>query len=151
MKKLISLVILFSVTLALVSCERTQSAYSMLSEFISLYGAEGIIYSPECPEGSEGYIDSATAQRIFIFHGDMPKSYAVFLNSHVDGGAECGVFVCRDGAELSEVTEMCEERMRLLSSDNPVLIRSGRIIFYSTLRDSDRARSLWTKILKSYT
>lgn len=151
MKKALAALLLLVFALTFTSCETAVSPYRLLSDFVSLYGAEGIVYSPECPEGSEGYIDSSTAHRIFIFHGDMPKSYAVFLNSHVDGGAECGVFVCRDGAELSEVTEMCEERMRLLSSDNPVLIRSGRIIFYSTLRDSDRARSLWTKILKSYT
>ena len=41
---LISLVLLFS----LISCQREVSAEGLLSEFISAYGAEGVIYSSEC-------------------------------------------------------------------------------------------------------
>ena len=151
MKKLLSLILLLTVTVALVSCGRTQSAYSMLSEFITLYGAEGVIYSPECPEGSDGYMNENMEERIFIFHGDMPKNYAVFLNTHVDAGAECGAFVCRDAAEVAEVLDMCEERMTLLGCKSPLLFRSGVTVFYSTLGQQQRAEELWTKIIRSHT
>ena len=152
MKRLCATLLFLTLAASLTSCGSHESAYTMLSEFITLYSAEGVIYSPECPEGTEGYIDTTTVSRIFILHGVMPENYAIFLNSHVDYGAECGVFVCRDAAERDEVIEMCEERMRLLSGgDNSLLLRSGNVVFYSTLRQRERAETLWSKIIRSYT
>ena len=152
MKRLISVILLLATLFSISSCVRDVSAYSMLTDFITAYPAEGVIYSPECSEGSEGYIDSSVASRIYVFHGELPRNFAVFLNNHADFGSECGVFFCRDEAERAQVTEMCEERMRLLSGgEHTLLLRSGNIIFYSTLRDRDRAESLWTKILRSHT
>ena len=66
MKKTVSLIIIFTL-LFLTSCERKQDAYEILNEFVSLYGAEGIIYSPSLSEGQSGYIREGVVERIFLF------------------------------------------------------------------------------------
>ena len=149
-----SLVFLVAVCLALtlVSCNRDIRAVDMLEEFCELYGCEGVIYSPERAEGEDGYMREDLFHAIYTYHGTPPKSYAVMLNSHTQSYSECGVFICRDTAELSSVKECVIERQTLLmAGESAVISISGNILFYSTFGETDKVLSAWKKIISSYT
>ncbi len=150
MKRLISILLLPTMLLSLFSCGEQKNAYSLLSEFVSSYGAEGIIYSPEISEGHDGYIPDGLVEKIYIYSGRFPDEFAIFLNSHPDFGAECAVFICRDAEERATVLEACFERLRLLGrgSDTAFVKRQGSIIFYSTMKDRKRAEELWREIIR---
>ena len=151
MKKIILLLILFvSLTLSLFSCEKEISAYNALSEFVTAYGAEGVVYSPEIPEGGEGYIPDGLIERIYIYSGKFPENYAIFLNSRTEGFFECGVFVCDDANSLLSLEEACLERIRLLSvSGGQGFIKiNGMTVFYAVLEDRDRAEKIWCEIIR---
>ena len=85
-----------------------------------------------------------------MFYQDFPDNFAIFLNSHADYGSECGVFVCDGGIGISEVEEMCLERIRLLGrgGENSFILREGRVVFYSTMSDGERARGIWRTLGK---
>ena len=137
--------------LSLFSCTAEPSAESMLRDFLYSYGVEGIIYSPDTPEGGEGYITEELFRRIYLYDGDLPTNCAIFLNPRTDDFVECAIFVARDEDERAAISDMCIERVSILDTDGDraFIIRSGRIIFYSTLKDKDRAEEIITKILKS--
>ena len=150
MMRPLSLFIILSLFLAsLCSCGSEPDAYEMLCEFVRVYGAEGVVYSPSIPEGKEGYMPSELADRIYRFSGKPPDNFAVLLNSHTDGFYECGVFVSADADSLSSITETCLERVRLLSGagENGFVKVNGRVVFYSTLSDRDRAERIWREII----
>lgn len=152
MKKYLLFVSFLVLSLLLISCGYTADPDEMLSDFLLLYGAEGVVYTSDAGEGEEGYISPELFSSAFRFYNTSPKSFALFLNSHTDSASECGVFVCRDGAEREAVTEACLERMSLLSAgENKLLLVSRNIVFYSTMTEKDRARDLWSKILASHT
>ena len=112
MKKIITIFVLLSLLLGLSSCKNEPNAYELLSDFVNSYGAEGIIYSPLISEGEKGYMPSGMVERIYIFCGNLPRNFAVFLNSHADSRSECGVFVCSDAAQCQIVEEACLESGR---------------------------------------
>lgn len=149
MKKTALILIPFILIFALCSCQKEVSATAILSEFISAYGAEGIIYSSESAEGDDGYLRVEVLSKIYLSGDRFPENWAIFLNSHADYGSECGVFVCDSADMRLSVEEMCLERIRLLSGgENSFVIRSGNIVFYSTMQDGERAERLFKKILK---
>ena len=148
--RLLSLFIILSLLVAsLCSCGGEPDAYEMLKEFVYVYGAAGVVYSPRIPEGQEGYLPPELIDRIYRYSGHMPDNFAVLLNSHTDAFYECGVFVCTDADSLSAITETCFERVRLLSGagDNAFVKVSGMTVFYSVLRDRDRAEKIWREII----
>jgi hypothetical protein len=151
MKKTIAL-ILFIVILSfsLCSCERQQDAHKMLNEFIFTYGAEGIIYSPKISEGYDGYIHDGLIKKIYRFYGVFPENYAIFLNAHPDFSVECGLFICTDADMVDRVEEMCFERIKLLAmgDDRAFVKQSGRVVFYSTMPDRDRAEKIFNEIIR---
>ena len=149
MKKIALILIPFILISTLCACQSEVSAEELLSEFISAYGAEGIIYSSECVEGDEGYLPEETLSKIYLYSGRFPENWAIFLNSHATYGSECGVFVCDSADMRLSVEKTCLERVRLLSGgENSFVIRSGNIVFYSTMQDGERAERLFKKILK---
>lgn len=150
MKRLLIFTLALVLTLSmLVSCEAEPSSDELLREFISTYGAEGVIYSSECAEGDVGYLPRETLAKIYIYSGRFPENYAIFLNSRAGYGSECGVFVCDDADMRLSVEEMCLERIRLLSGgDNAFVTRSGNIVFYSTMKERGRAEEIFKKIIK---
>lgn len=150
MKRLISILLLLTFTLSLFSCKEQRDAYSLLSEFVSAYGAEGVIYSPDISEGHDGYITDGLVEKIYDFSGRFPDEFAIFLNSHPDFGSECAVFICADAQERELVEEACLKRIRLLGrgSDTSFIKRQGSIIFYSTMKDKKRAEELWREIIR---
>lgn len=152
MRKAFLLFILLLCCSSFASCESKPSAQAMLSDFCRLYGAEGVIYSPEAREGEDGYITPKLFSDVYLFYGAPPKNYAIMLNSRTDLSAECGAFISDNGAELSMIEEMCRERISTLGAEQrAVIIRSGSIVFYSTLTDTASAREIWYSIIRSHT
>lgn len=150
MRRVFCAFLLIATLFALVSCGESRPAFEMLSEFVSAYGAEGVIYRSDAFEGEEGFIEYDLLKKIYVFYKDFPEEFAIFLNSHADYGSECGVFVCGDAGEAAEVSEMCLERIKLLDrgGDGSFVIREGSIVFYSTMSDSERARKIWKAVAK---
>lgn len=150
MRRFFCIMIIISLALSFVSCGKRRSASDILSEFVSVYGAEGIIYRSDAEEWDEGYAEYDLLKKIYLFYQDFPEKFAIFLNSHADYGSECGVFICRDAAECESVSEMCLERIRLLDrqGERSFVLREGKLVFYSTLSDADRARRIWNTLNK---
>ena len=149
MKKTALILISLTLLFALFSCHSEVIAEGLLSEFISAYGAEGIIYSSECSEGDEGYLPPETLEKIYVYSGRFPENWAIFLNSRAGYGSECGVFVADSADMRLAIEEACLERVRLLSGgENSFVIRSGSVVFYSTMQDGERAERIFKKILK---
>lgn len=143
------LVLLISVY-SFCSCKKEVDPKGALGEFIAAYGAEGIIYSPEIPEGNPGYIPDGLLEKIYVFSGRFPESYAIFLNSRPEYGYECAVFVCDDADCVAMMEECCLERIRLLDGGmkRSFIIKSKNIVFYSTMKDKERAEKIWREIIR---
>ena len=150
MKKILSAILLVCIPLTLCSCRDQPDAYQLLSEFVSAYGAEGTIYSPSVPEGEDGYVREGLPKMIYLFSGEFPENYAIFLNGHTDPSSECAIFVCQDANMLNMVEEMSLERIRLVAAgaDYAFVRRSGNICFYSTLKQRDRAEKIFSEIIR---
>ena len=152
MNKILSLLLLLCMVFSLTSCEKNVDAYDLLTEFISTYGAEGIIYSPIVPEGDDGYVRDGLTKRIYLYSGEFPENYAIFFNGHTDFSSECAVFVCTDADTLAMVEEMSLERIRLVASgaDHAFVRKSGSICFYSTMKDRARAEKIFSEIIRKF-
>ena len=150
MKRFLTVLLCVIITMTFTSCRGERPAHELLSDFISAYGAEGIIYTPTAKEGEDGYATSELLDKIFVYEGQFPEDFALFLNSHVDYASECGVFVCESVEERSRVEEMCAERIRLIArgSNKSFISRSGLTVFYSTMTDRARSEKIWGQILK---
>lgn len=150
MKRFLTVLLCLITAMTLTSCRGERVAHELLSDFVSAYGAEGIIYTPTAKEGEDGHVTSELLDKIFVYEGEFPENFALFLNSHVDYASECGVFVCESVEERSRVEEMCAERIRLIArgSDKSFISRSGLTVFYSTMTDRVAAEKIWGQILK---
>lgn len=151
MKKVIVLIIVSAVLVSMLSsCTEQRDAYEMLTEFITAYGAKGIIYSPRIGEGEVGYVPDGLVEKIYVFSGRFPENYAIYLNSRADLPSECGIFVCENAAMLSMMEEACLERARLLvqGGDYAFVKRQGSVVYYSVMHDAERAERLWHEIIK---
>lgn len=151
MKRAISLILLIILLVhTLSSCEAERDAYEIVRDFVSAYGAEGVIYSPRFTEGEEGYIRDDLVRKIYVFSGRFPENYAVFLNSRLDFSSECGAFVSSDAEMLGMIEEMCLERIRLLSEggSHAFVKRSRNLVFYSTMKDRARAEKIFSEIIR---
>ena len=149
MRNVLALIIAISILGLLLSCGREPSAEEIINEFMAAYGMEGVVYASGKESYEEGYIAEGLIEKIYVYDGEFPEKFALCLNSHSHKGSEVAVFVCRDENERSAVNEMCLERTRLVSEnkENVVVVRSGRIIAYSTLEDPKRAEELLRKII----
>ena len=151
MRKIIAVLLFVTGLLAsLSSCAKTPDADKMLLEFMEIYSAAGVIYTPTAEEGEDGYIEDELFRKIYIFEGAVPERFAILLNFHADSRAECGVFVCQSSEERERVTEMCRERIKLLGqgSESAFITVSGAVVFYSTMPDRARAEAIWQKIVR---
>ena len=150
MKKFISLILLLCMLLSFSSCEEKRDAYQLLSEFIHAYGAEGTIYSPTVSEGDDGYIREGLVDEIYLFSGEFPDNYAIFMNHHPDFSSECAIFICSDADMMNMVEEMALERIRLIApgADYAFVKMSGSICFYSTLKQRARAEKIFNEIIR---
>lgn len=151
MKRVLSLLlIIVFISSFLASCVRERDAYTLVNEFVTVYGAEGIVYSPRFSEGERGYIPKGLLEKIYVYYGNFPENYAIFLNSHPTNPVECGAFVCDGADSLASAEEMCLERIRLLSNggSHAFVKVSGMTVFYSTMQDRERAEKIWREIIR---
>ena len=151
MKRIIAFVTLLSVLMIFTSCQRDCSADKLICDFVSLYGIDGTVYSFSPSDADSSVLSSELFAKIFPDADVMPEDCSVLLNYRADYGAECGVLVCRSDTDRQPISEMCKRRMELVDpdGDSHLLIRCGRIVFYSTLRDTQRADGIITKLLSS--
>lgn len=149
MKRVLSIFTVL-ILLFITSCGTEPNACAMLEEFLAIYSAEGVVYSPSIPEGEHGSLREDTFEKIYVYRGEMPKNCAIFLSSHIDTASECGVFVCQSDTELIAITEACRERMRLLAGEGGgIIISSGSIVFYSTMSEPSVVEACWRRVLSS--
>ena len=150
MKKTLYLVCIALSVLQLFSCAKRLSANDLLSEFADLYCLDGVIYSPEKKVGEEGYVYEGLMERVYTYEGNFPENYAVILNARTDFSSECGVFVCVDATQRGMIEQMCRDRIILLTgdSDGGIIIRSGLVVFYSTLDGGENVENAWKKIIR---
>ena len=143
MKKL--LLLPFLCLFILSSCSEPLPPVDLLSEFVRSYGAEGIIYHSEAKEGDEGYL-SPELKNLAFGDREMPKSYAILLNIHLDTATECGVFLIE--GDRDEILELCATRTALLDprGERTYLAIYGRYAFYSTLSDKAKAKRIADKV-----
>lgn len=144
-KNIFLICIILMLCLSVSSCQPKQTAYEIVSEFTKAYGAEGIIYSPHIPEGQPGYVGDGLIERAYHFSGRFPDDYAILLNSHTTDPSECGAFICNDADMLASAEEFCLERVRLLGGG--FVKRRGRVVYYSTMKDVERAERLFKEII----
>ena len=148
MKKTLSLVIMLLLVPNLVCCHKEQSAENMMNDFLYSYGASGTVYSPSRSEGEYGYVTSELLNLIYVYDSDFPESFAIFLNPRSDYGSECGFFVAKGEDERERIVDMCEERLSLIArGDEGFIITRGRVVFYSAMEDSERARRVAKRVI----
>ena len=142
------LVLLLLCIFIFTSCGESPDVTSLTEEFVSSYGASGILYSTKFKEGQDGYIDSYLEERLFGSDANGLE-YAVFLNTHLDYASECGAFLT-PGGKKDAVIEICQRRMDLLdpSGECSFIRIYGDVVFYSTMRDKDRAERFADLIFK---
>ena len=141
LRRFFSLLVIASILSSLVSCSYECSAYSVLSEFKALYGAEGTVYAFGLPEGDDGYLELELYEKIYDTKGAVSREFAIFLNPRPELGPECAIFVCSGEEERAEALELSVKRMSLIDPEGKcsLLIRAKNIVFYSTLKDKQRA------------
>ena len=145
LKNIFLICIISMLFLSMFSCQEEQTAYEIISEFTRAYGATGIIYSPHIAEGQPGYVGDGLIERAYHFSGRFPDDYAILLNSHTTEPSECGAFICQDADTLASAEEFCLERVRLLGGG--FVKRRGRVVYYSTMQDAERAERLFKEII----
>ena len=123
------------------ACQPPAPPVDLLSEFVKSYGAEGIIYHSEAKEGEEGYLSAELASLAFG-ERELPKSYAILLNIHLDTPVECGLFLIEGNKK--ELLELSAARTSILDpeGERTYIAIYGDYVFYSTLSDKDRARRI---------
>lgn len=142
MKKL--LLLPFLCLFILSSCSEPLPPNDLLAEFVKSYGAEGIIYHSEAKEGDEGYLSPQLA-RLAFGDRELPKSYAILLNIHLDTHTECGLFLIEGNKK--ELLELSASRTSILDprGDRTYIAIYDSYVFYSTLSDRERAQKIADK------
>ncbi len=137
--------------ISLLSCDSEPRSDVLMADFLYSYGAEGVVYSSSAREGEVGYASRELLGKVYIFEGEFPKSYALLLNSKSGYGSECGFFVAESESERERIVDMCEERLSLLTrGEGGVIISRGRVVFYSSLSDGERAEKIAKRVIASH-
>ncbi len=140
----------FALCFSLFSCEKSISCYEFLTEFSAEYPLDGVIYHSSAEEYEDSYLSEELFRTVYIYSGDIPSDFALFLNSRPSRGEECGIFKARDARERRELISMCYERCGLVSERGSeyLVLTSGDFVFYSTLSDNERAKNIFESIIK---
>ena len=83
MRRIFCIFLIIILCFGFVSCRERRPASHILSEFVSAYGAEGVIYRSDAEEWDDGYIEYDLLKKIYVFYEDFPEDFAIFLNRHV--------------------------------------------------------------------
>ncbi len=149
MKKL-CIVILIAVCLILSSCSDGISPYELMSRLGREYPVSGVLYHSGVLPHESGYLGEELFKSVYIYSGDMPEDFAVYLNMRPGRGGECGAFSAGDAEVRRTLVSMCYERCRLVAENESdiLVLTSGNLVFYSTLSDPVRARKIFDSIIK---
>ena len=133
MKKIVCLFLVFSV-LCLSSCRgKYKDTYSIVTNFLDVYGVECITYSSLAEEGSAGYITPEIRKQLFTNEEILPHDYSIALHSRLDGVFELGVFLADDTFDRLVLSDMCLSRVKLLGSlsrgEGNVFIKNNLVIY----------------------
>lgn len=130
-------------------CGRDVSAIDFMTEFAEEYPLEGKIYCSSAKRSEEGYMSDEIFRKIYSYEGEIPKDFAVFLNSRPERGAECGIFRVDNGG-TGIIEEFCLKRIKLISEGKNcgIVLTSGKYIFYSTLDDHEHAKEIFYRLIK---
>ncbi len=139
------------------ACSETKSADYIMGEFVSAYGAGGVIYAKSVPEGESGYADSDFFPTMYGEGEDCVSDYAVLLLSDMDTVGECAVFICYSEYDAILVSDMCTRRLSLLRSlmgsvdvsftEDAFIRRYGRVVVMCALSDNERAERIFDRII----
>ena len=151
--------LLFAILIGCASCsaKNERSARALMEDFLSIYGAGGILFSPDLPEGEIGYCGEDFFADLFGRTAAGVRDYAVFLLARPDGAGECAVFVCASAYDARGVLELCENRLELIRSlaigtdvsaaRDAFFLRSGNTVVFCALYDNAAARRAWERVL----
>ena len=137
MKRIALCIIIIVALMLLSSCGADYTdSYKVVSDFCSDYRISGRVYSSLSGEGEEGYIDPSMIHLMFSRTELLPDDYALLMHTRLDTVFEIGVFVTRSGDERMELSEMCLDRIALLSSlsrgSGEVMIKDNLLIYFFT-------------------
>ena len=134
-------ILLFLCIFVFTSCSESRDPTDGVTEFVSAYGARGIVYSTSCAEGEEGYI-TEDIEKAFFGNNEPPENYAIFLNTHLDYASECGAFLVE--GDRNDVISICQRRVKLLDPEGSrsFIVVYKDTVFYSTMSDKDKAKKL---------
>ena len=156
MKRIFVLLLFLCVCLGFTSCSSTPSAREAMADFVSVFGDDGVIYSPEIREGERGYIDGDFLGLMFGESCEISGDFAVWLSSSLSSVCEAGIFCCDTSyaARLAERT--ARERIALiegiaassqLAVAESVILRIGSTVVYYVGSDPELATRAWKSIL----
>ena len=153
MKKLCAFVIFISIFTCLCSCSsRYESTERVARIFATLYGIDGRIYSSLKTEGDDGFIEPSVKSTLFNRVELLPYDYTLIIHSRLDSVFELGLFLSPSASERRELSEMCLERISLLSSladgEGKVLMRDNLVIYLFS-SDIERAEACINKALRA--
>lgn len=148
MKKTAFFLILLTILPSLVCCREEYPAEKLMNDFLYSYGATGTVYSPSRAEGEYGYVTPSLLSLIYVYDGDFPENFAIYLNPKSDYGSECGFFVAESEDERERILDMCEERLALITrGEGGLIITRGRVVFYSAMSDTERAGRVARRVI----
>lgn len=152
MKRLFCVLFTLLFVFNLSSCKKTPSAQTILAEFFAAYDARRTVYSSDKGLYEEGYISPELLRRLYVFDGELDCEFAIAPNERTESGFEAGVFIADSSGEIGTITEMCRERLNLLLGgySEGIILRRGRVIFYTSASDSLKAEKLFAKIIGAY-
>ena len=131
------------------ACEPPAPPVDLLTEFVKSYGAEGTIYYSEAKEWDDGYLSPDLASLAFG-ERELPRSYAILLNIHLDTATECGLFLIEGNKkELLELSIVFSHTAALFTPTIPNTFLASAYI-PSISQDSSRGSTymvLWLKYI----
>ena len=132
-------------------------AYDIMRKFADEYGIERTVFSPDVPEGEDGYCADGFLDRVFGNISECVSDYALIFISDLDAVGECAILVCYSGYDTIAVTEAALRRIDLLRRESGGLDssnistafveRHGNAVILSVLPDNERALNLFDKLL----
>ena len=142
--------VLILLIFTLSGCGKLYAPEELLREFISAYGVGGELFCSSAKEGEQGYIDPELYKKLYENTPDPESDFAVLLSSGLDTVFEVGIFVNYDDSSALRAYETLLRRIDFLRdmgySDSPLLLRRGRVVFYSTLPDSEKCERIFKRL-----
>ena len=171
MKKLLSLILAITVTVALTSCARHKPSPADIVAALTAAEAslpEGRLYSSSSREGEDGFLPPEMLSAAYGFPADFDglESVALRLSSFCHP-CEFAIFLCRDHSAAEDVALFCRVRLSILRGsvgeaasfcgmtaekyleylDSAVVIVSGRLVSLIISSDTAMAKKAFYSVL----